>query len=334
MKLRTAIIGMGKMGLIRKQVLDAHPGFDVVALCDINENVASAFPELHFSSKWKDILSYELDAVIVCTYNDVSPDIVCSALDGGSHVFCEKPPGQSVKDTRKMIAAETAAGSRVLQFGFNHRFHYAIMEAKAVVDSGRYGRILWARGVYGKAGGLHFKKNWRADKSLSGGGILLDQGIHMVDLMRYFLGDFVDIKSFVEKCYWKEIDIEDNAFALMKTSDGKVAMIHSSATQWKHNFSLDLFMEDGYLCVNGILSSTRSYGEESITFAKKQFEDEAKAFGRPREETIYFDTDDSWRLEIDEFYDCILGQKEHPLSNSTDALKVMELIERIYVAGK
>jgi predicted dehydrogenase len=128
--------------------------------------------------------------------------------------------------------------------------------------------------------------------------------------------------------------LEDNAFALMKTAAGQVAMLHSSATQWKHKFSLEIFFEDGYLVINGLLTSTRSYGEESITFAKKQFEDEAHAFGRPREETIYFDRDDSWRLENDEFYNCIVGKQDRPQGNSEDALKVMELVEMIYREGR
>jgi predicted dehydrogenase len=333
-KLRTAIVGMGKMGRIRKQELDLHPGFEVVAICDFYENMSADFPELRFYSKWQDLLALDLEAVFVCTYNNISPDIVCAALNKGCHVFSEKPPGCSVKDVQRIIEAEKAAVDRVLKFGFNHRFHYAIMEAKAIVESGRYGRILWARGIYGKAGGLAFESTWRSDKNLAGGGILLDQGIHMLDLMQYILGDIVEIKSFVENLHWERIPLEDNAFALMKTADGKVAMIHSSATHWKHKFSLDIFMEDGYICVNGLLTSTRSYGDESITFAKKQFEDEAYAFGRPKEETIFFDRDDSWRLEIEEFHNCIAGKNNRPQGNSDDALKVMQLIESIYREGK
>jgi len=333
MKLRTAVIGMGKMGRIRKHELDAHPGFEVVAICDLYENLADQFPGLLFFTQWEELLSQNLDAVFVCTYNNVSPAIVCSALAKECHVFCEKPPGCYVEDIEKIIAIEETS-NRVLKFGFNHRFHYAIMEAKAIVDSGRYGRILWARGVYGKAGGLFLEGNWRSSKNLAGGGILLDQGIHMLDLMRYFLGDFVEIKSFVETCYWKENDLEDNAFVLMKTGEGQVAMVHSSATQWKHKFSLELYMVDGYLCVNGLLTSTRSYGEESITFARKQFEDETYAFGRPREEIIYFDKDDSWRLEIEEFYDCITGKKKKPMGNSDDALQILKLVRCIYNEGE
>jgi predicted dehydrogenase len=333
MALRTAIIGMGKMGNIRKKELDRHPGFEVTALSDINEDVQKQFPDIPFFRNWDEVLQQPLEAVVVCTYNHIAPDVVCAALDKGMHVFCEKPPGRNVEDVKRIIQAEETAHGKVLKFGFNHRFHYAVMEAKSIVDSKRYGNVMWARGIYGKAGGLSFGKNWRMDPALAGGGILLDQGIHMLDLLRYFLGDFVEIKGFVENCYWKEGPLEDNAFALMKTGEGRVAMVHSSANQWKHKFTLDLFMEDGYVTLNGILSSTRSYGEESITFAKKQFENEASAFGRPREETIYFDVDDSWRFEIEEFYECIQGKKTCLIGSSDDALKVMELIGNIYQEG-
>jgi predicted dehydrogenase len=332
--LRTAIIGMGKMGRIRKIELDRHPGFEVVALCDVDPAVAAMFPSAHFSTDWRAILALELDAVVVCTFNNVAPDIVCLALDRGLHVFCEKPPGRSVADVERIIEHQRRAPGKVVKFGFNHRFHYGVMEARALVESGRYGKPLWARGVYGKAGGLTFENSWRSDKELAGGGILLDQGIHMLDLMLLFLGEFNDVKSMVENCYWKNVPLEDNAFALMRTAEGRVAMVHSSATQWKHKFSLDLFLEDGYICINGILSSTRSYGEESITFARRQFEDEARAMGKPREETIYFDQDDSWRHEIEEFHECILEPGRIPAGSAADALRVMRLIERIYESGQ
>jgi predicted dehydrogenase len=322
------------MGRIRKQTIDDHPGCEVCAMCDVNPEISSAYPGIPFETDWKATLDHNPDAVMVCTYNNAIPEIVCEALDRGMHVFSEKPPGRSVGDVKQMVQAEKNAHDRVLKFGFNHRFHYGVMEAKAIVDSGRYGKLLWARGIYGKAGGLTFENSWRSDKDMAGGGILLDQGIHMVDLLRYFLGEFVEVKSYVQNCFWKGMPLEDNAFALMKTNEDKVGMLHSSATQWKHKFSLDLFMEDGYLCINGILSSTRSYGDESITFARKQFEDCASAMGKPREEIIYFDRDDSWKHELDEFIKCIQGKNSVSVGNSTDALRVMELIEMIYEADK
>lgn len=333
MSFRTAIIGLGKMGRIRKDVLDQHTGFEVVLICDNRPEIANEFPDVNFVEQWQDVLEHDVDVIFICTYNYIAPDIVCNALAKGCHVFCEKPPGCTVDDVKRIIRAEQLASDRVLKFGFNHRFHSAVMEAKSIVDSNRYGKILYARGVYGKAGGLDFAENWRSNPALVGGGILLDQGIHMLDLMQYFLGDFNQVKSFIENLYWKNISLEDNAFIMMKTGEGKVAMVHSSATQWKHKFVLEIFFENGYLTINGLLTSTRSYGEESITFAKKQFEDETNAVGRPREETIYFDTDNSWRLENDEFYDCINGKIERPNGNSDDALKIMKLIENIHMSS-
>ncbi len=332
-KLKSVIIGMGKMGRIRHKEMMIHGGFEVIGMCDVNESVKSEFPEMFFSSDWKEVIDHcKPEAVYVCTFNNVIPEIVCYALGQGMDVFSEKPPGRTVEDVQMMIDSEKSSG-KTLKFGFNHRFHYAIMEAKAMIETGRFGKILWARGTYGKAGGNQFAGNWRSNKELSGGGILLDQGIHMLDLLRYFMGDFSEIKSFVENAYWKETELEDNAFALMKTNEGRVAMVHSSATQWRHKFHLDLYMEDGYITIDGILSSTRSYGEECITFAKKEFEDNTSAFGKPREQKIYFDKDDSWRLEVEDFYDAVINQKPPKMGTSLDALRVMELVYGIYDAA-
>jgi len=333
MNYRVGISGMGKMGRVRKREFELHPDFSVVALCDINEAVGSEFSDLFFSKSWDDVLEQEIDVAVVCTFNHIVPDIICAALRKGLHVFSEKPPGASVEDVERIIEAQKAAAGRTLKFGFNHRFHHSVMEAKAIIDSGRYGEILWARGIYGKAGGIDFPKSWRADPNLSGGGILLDQGIHMLDLLRYFMGEFSDVKSFVERSFWKASSVEDNAFALLRTKRGQVAMLHSSATHWKHKFNLDIFLEKGYVSLNGILSSTRSYGEESVTFAKRQFEDEARAFGRPREETIFFDSDDSWKLEVEDFYKGLVEKEHTPTGSSADALRVMKLIDAIYRAS-
>ena len=169
-----------------------------------------------------------------------------------------------------------------------------------MVKSGRLGKILFLRGVYGKSGGEGFEKEWRNSKELCGGGILLDQGVHMLDLFRLFCGDFVEVKSMVSTHFWN-IDVEDNVFAILRDTEGRTAMLHSSSTQWKHRFNLEIYMSEGYLSVNGILSSTRSYGDETVTVARKRF-DEGFATGKPREEIIYFDTDPSWELRGGRLY--------------------------------
>jgi predicted dehydrogenase len=329
-KINVGIIGLGKVGLLRKTLIQKHPFLHLQAVCDITKPDVSAMAGCRYFEKYQDLLDADIDAVFVATPNRFTPEIVIAALNHHKHVFCEKPPGRTVKDIELIRAAEKTSNGCVLKFGFNHRYHGAVMEAKKIIDSGIYGRILWIRGVYGKSGGLNFTKEWRSNRESSGGGILLDQGIHMLDLFRYFLGNFSEIKSFVNTSYW-DIDVEDNAFALMRNKNNQVAFIHSSSTQWKHTFNMEIGLEGGYVNIHGILSSTRSYGQgERLVVAKKQFEDETQALGNPRESITFFDRDRSWELEIEEFVNCI--EKHMPVSQgtSTDALEVMKLVHDIY----
>lgn len=327
--LRVGIVGFGKIGQLRASLLSEHPDFEVCSVADIDPSKAQGAPGATFHSDYRQLLEEDLDAIFVCAFNHVAPDAVVAALERGLHVFCEKPPGTCVEDVERIHQAEQAQPDVKLQFGFNHRYHYSVMEAKSMIDGGRFGKILWMRGVYGKSGGIQFENEWRNQSEIAGGGILLDQGIHMLDLCRYFVGDFNHVQSLVTTAYWN-IPVEDNAFAILRTEAGQVAMVHSSATQWKHRFALEICLEGGYINLVGILSSTRSYGDETLTFAKKQFEDETFAFGKPREETIFFGTDDSWALEIAEFASTIRQQRPVTSGNSTDALRVMQLIEEIY----
>ena len=330
--LKVGIVGLGKMGTLRSRCIQEHPDLELHAVCDVNPERANALPGLCFYSDFRQLVEDDLDIVFVCVYNNAAPDVVIQALNSGKHVFCEKPPGRCVEDVEQIIEAERANPGLKLKFGFNHRYHYAIMEAKTMVDSGRFGEILWMRGVYGKCGGIQFENSWRNDANVAGGGILLDQGLHMLDLFRYFCGEFTEVQSVVTTSFW-DIPVEDNAFAILRNQRNQVAMLHSSATQWKHRFVLEICLQGGYINVNGLLTSTRSYGDESLTFARRQFEDESYAFGRPREETIFFDRDDSWALEIADFVTAIREGKPVQSGNSADALKVMQLIEQIYRQG-
>ncbi len=331
--LRVGVVGFGKIGQLRAGFLAAHPEFEVSSICDVDPGRAELAGGVPFHSDYRRLLEEELDAVFVCAFNSVAPEIVIKALDHGLHVFCEKPPGRCVEDVEQIIEAERRNPGRKLKFGFNHRYHYAVMEAKSMIAGGRFGKVLWVRGVYGKCGGIQFENEWRNISEIAGGGILLDQGIHMLDLCRFFCGDFDDVQSLVTTSFWN-IPVEDNAFAILRCGEGPVALIHSSATQWKHRFALDICLEGGYINLDGILTSTRSYGDEKLIFAKKQFEDETFAFGKPREETIFFGSDDSWSLEIDDFASVIREDRAVLSGNSNDALKVMQLIEKIYQQGQ
>merc|ERR1711991_1041851 len=152
-----------------------------------------------------------------------------------------------------MITAEKKNPNTKLMFGFNHRYHPSVLKAKSIVDSGRLGNIIALRGIYGKSGGLNYNLSWRNDFEKSGGGILLDQGIHMLDLFNMFLGGFDKIKSFISNIYW-EMEVEDNAIVILKNKKNQLATLHSSATFWKHLFQLNILLDKGYLKLDGLLS--------------------------------------------------------------------------------
>ena len=330
---RTVIIGMGRMGRTRLLAMNKHEGFHVVAVCDSNQEAMRDF-ECHKYSDFRQCIDIEHpDVVFVCTINSVTVDVVCYSLENGCHVFSEKPPGRNLDDALRMQYTYEKCAGKVLKFGFNHRYHNSIIEARSLVDSGFLGEIVAARGVYGKAGNFNIKE-WRNDIKLSGGGILIDQGIHMLDLLMYFLGDFNQVFGFTDNLMWKGTLEEDTAFATLKTRDGKIATLHSSAIQWKHKFDLDLILTNGYIALNGLLTSTNSYGEETITYYKKDLDGKSGKIGNPTEYTMCFDEDYSWDYEISEFYDAI--DKGTPVINGTieDAVKVMQLVERIYNIDK
>ena len=329
-KLRCVIVGYGYMGEIRKRVIESHELLELVGICDTDSYKLAKVKTVQKFSTFDDVLGTDLDIVFVCTPNSFSPDICVKSMNMGKHVFCEKPPGRNVADIERIMDAENEKVK--LMFGFNHRFHPGIIKAKIIIDSGRLGKIISIRGIYGKSGGINYHKSWRNKKAISGGGILLDQGIHMLDLFRYFCGDFQYVKCFASNAYWN-FDLEDNAMVILSNDKGQNAMLHSSATQWRHTFHITVILENGYLIVEGLLSKTGSYGREKLIVARRQFEDEAEALGNPSEEVTYFDRDLSWELEIEEFVKCIVQNRPVAVSSSEDALKVMEIIAKAYEDG-
>lgn len=327
--IRVGLVGLGRMGRVRKQILEHHPDLRLVAICDPRlDEAAGGVLMVH---DYRALLDVDLDTVFVCTPNNVTAEIVAAALESGRHVFAEKPPGRDLEDVQAILAAEARHPGLKLKFGFNHRYHESVREAYDIVQSGRLGQLLWLRGIYGKSGGRGFEEIWRSKRGIAGGGILLDQGIHMLDLFRLFCGEFEEVRSFVGTFCWP-IDVEDNAFVLLRNAEGQVAFLHSSSTHWKHTFLLEICLTGGYLTISGFETGSRSYGREILVVARRQFEDEAFALGNPREEITYFAGDPSWQLEVDEFVSCIRTDTPVKVGSSEDARKVMELVYRIYAA--
>ena len=328
MSLRVGIAGFGVVGQRRRAYIDEHPEMKTVAVADQRYEADGVFDDgVRYYKRFDELLNEDLDALFVCLTNDVAAEVTRRGLQQEFHVFCEKPPGRTVEEVLDVRVVESAHPDQVLKYGFNHRYHDSVQNALNIVKSGDLGRVLNIKGNYGKSAIINFESDWRTKRSIAGGGILLDQGIHMVDLMRLFAGEFKEVFSFVRNDYWKH-DVEDNAYALMRSDTGIVAMLHSTATQWRHRFNLEMALEEGTIVLAGLLTGSKSYGAETMTIAWRS----DKSDGNPREQITRYDSDPSWQREIDEFADAILHGT--PISNgsSADALATMELVYRIYRA--
>jgi predicted dehydrogenase len=328
-KLKVGIAGYGVVGNRRRQVIDRRTDMKVVAVCDQKLGRDGVFDGgVKYFSAYGLLLDEDLDVLFVCLTNDLNPDVSIAGLERGLHVFCEKPPGRDVGDVTRVIACHQKRTNLKLKYGFNHRYHDSVLDALRLVQSGELGKVINLRGLYGKSQLITFgQSSWRTDRKLSGGGVLLDQGIHMVDLLRLFAGEFIDVNSFISNGHWNH-DVEDNAYALMRTEAGVVAMLHSSATQWRHRFNLEISLELGSITLSGILSGSKSYGAETMTVARIAGDD----MGDPREETIRYNKDTSWADEVAEFATAILNDAPITNGSAEDALKTMELVYQIYCA--
>jgi predicted dehydrogenase len=285
---------------------------------------------VEYQRDFRQLLKVDLDVAFVSLPNNLAAEATTTALKRGMHVFCEKPPGRDVADIRGVRQVEKDCPGLKLKYGFNHRYHRSFIEAAKIVRSRQYGDLLNIRGVYGKSRIIPFSGGWRSQRKFAGGGILLDQGIHMLDMVRFLAGDFEELHSFVSNSYWGH-DVEDNAFVLMRNTRGCVAMIHSTATQWQHRFRLELTLQEAIVELTGILSGSKSYGEERLRIIPRDEDSETGAF---EEISKSFLDDLSWKLEVDEFADIIVHNRKVRNGNSYDALKIMELVERIYLADE
>jgi predicted dehydrogenase len=330
-KLKIGIAGYGIVGKRRHQYIDAHPNLIVTAVCE--QSFPQGFSEvlgINCFNNYKELLQTKLDILFVCLPNNIAAEVTIAGIEKGLHVFCEKPPGKDVADIMNVIEAEKRNPNVKLKYGFNHRYHDSVKEALRIIQSGELGDVINLRGVYGKSKIIPFSGGWRSNRQLAGGGILLDQGIHMVDLMRLFCGEFEEVKSFISNNFWKH-DVEDNAYALLKDRKGRIATLNSTATQWQHKFNIEISLSQGYIELHGILSGSKSYGEEKIVIGKR---DEESDNGQMECKVIKFLQDNSWRDEIYEFADAVINNKPVESGTSIDALETMKLVFSIYYDDK
>jgi len=316
------IIGCGLIGQKRAKAVGS--GGRLVACADIDVCRAKSLAKSNNANvflDWRELVcNPEVDVVIVATLHDSLAEITRTAIEAGKHVLVEKPAAKTTAELGSVMAAAAKYGVKV-HVGFNHRYHRSVRKAKEIVDSDALGELMFIRARYGHGGRIGYDREWRSKPELSGGGELIDQGPHLIDLARWFLGDFSEVQGFAHTYYW-DMPVDDNGFMLLKTSKKQVAFLHASCTEWKNLFSMEIYGKFGKLDLSGLGGS---YGVEKLTWYKMLPE-----MGPPETTSWEYPMgDDSWAVEVADFFEDIrLGRM--PAVGLGDAHAALSIIENIY----
>lgn len=320
-------VGIVGCGLIGNKRADAIMGKNkLTAVCDIDiekaKELAARKRAPFLTDDYKKLVNRkDVDIVVVSTLNNQLAPITLYAVQHGKNVIVEKP-GAIHSAELEPIIEEAERKNVLVKVGFNHRYHPAMLKAKEIMDSGFAGEVMFVRGRYGHGGRIGYDKEWRADITLSGGGETIDQGVHLIDLARWYMGDFDEVTGFAETYFW-DMPVDDNGFICLRKKDGRAAWLQVSCTEWKNLFSFEIYCKNAKLAIEGLGGS---YGVEKLYHYRMLPE-----MGPP-DTTIYEYPrgDQSWRLELREMADAL--ENRHPLKmgDIRDAYEALKIVEQIY----
>jgi predicted dehydrogenase len=321
--MNVGIIGCGLIGQKRAKAFGRDHA--IVAVADTRREAAERLAAQYRGAVVADDAAGVLERddvklVVVATTNEALAPVTLAAVERGKHVIVEKPAARRAAELDPIIAAARRTGA-VVKVGFNHRCHPALRKAHEIWTSGVCGPLMFIRGRYGHGGRLGMDREWRGDPARSGGGEMLDQGVHLIDLARWFAGEFTEVEGRVERYFW-DWDVEDNGFALLRTAAGQIAWLQASCTEWKNMFSFEIYGRNGKLQIDGLGGS---YGVERLTFYRMLPE-----MGPP--ETVsweYPGEDRSWQIELGDVLEAI--DTGRPVSGGlVDARAALAIVEQLY----
>lgn len=320
--MKIAIIGAGLIGRKRAQALPSD--VDLITVCDINKQRALEFAndfKCESENDWRNVVNNPtVHAIIIATTNKFLSTIGVSAILQGKHVLIEKPGARNLEELQKIVKANNKR-KVVVMVGFNHRYHPAILKAKTLINSNKFGKVLFIRARYGHGGRLGYEKEWRFKKDISGGGELLDQGSHLIDLVNFFCGRMHNVVGLTSRLFWKS-KVEDSAFFILSNKKGQVAQLSATWVEWKNIFCLEIMLKRAKIQIDSLGGS---YGREKLTLYKMRPE-----MGPPDMEEFLFDEkDNSWKDENSLFLKRI-KQKDYSDRGIKDALYVMSIIKKLY----
>ena len=317
-----AIIGCGLIGHKRAKSLNNNT---LLYVCDVDFKKAEVLSNQY--SKCVAVTDIDvicqdkrIEAVIVSVINNQLYPVSLKLIKHGKHVLIEKPGSITVNELIDLQQEAKKSGS-IIRIGYNHRYHPSCIKINELISTGELGDFMFLRARYGHGGRVGYEKEWRANKNISGGGELIDQGVHLIDLASIFMGEYTQIDGHINTYYWK-MDVDDNAFLSLKNNKNNTAWLHVSCTEWKNTFSLEVYFKYAKFHWEGLGGS---YGTERLYFYKMTDE-----MGPP-DTTIYEfpKQDNSWKIEMNEFINDIV-LKRTAVPGIKEAINALTVVKTIY----
>ena len=324
--MRVAIIGAGLQARRRAPAV-ARAGDEVVAVCAAHEDtakkLAAQFGCQHDTDWRRTVSRKDVDVVVICTPPGAHKDASIAAAENGKQVLCEKPLARTSEEAMDMMAAAKKSNT-LLKCGFNIRYHPAIAEVRRLADAGSLGDLFYAKATFGIGARPGYEREWRVNPAFASGGQFMEQGIHLVDLSRWFLGDFTEATAVTSNFFVKTEPFEDNAFVTLRTKEGRMASLHASLTQWKNKFSFELTGSEGYAAVTGMGGS---YGVETLAVGKN-------LPGKPFSESVteFRGEDRCWDEEWKDFRAAVNDPSRFQFG--LDGVRALEAVEAAYESAK
>lgn len=324
-----AVIGCGLVGAHRARTAASDPRTALRIVIDTQPERAARLGAEYgvaAAADWRTALSREdVGAVVISTPNALLVPIGIAALRSGRHVLIEKPMGRNATEGRALAAEARRAGT-VLKVGFRHRYRESLIRAREMVRAGAIGRLIQVRARYGYGARPEHEQEWRADAELAGGGALLDEGVHLVDLFHWFAGPAQRAQAELQTAVWDLGRLEDNAFGLLRFGAGVVGQFHVGTTEWKNLFSFEIRGDAGAIHVEGLGGS---YGPESLLLARRVQPDAETVLER----SDYADNDTSWAEEWADFAAALHGERLRH-GSPEDGLQVLATVDALYAAAR
>ena len=346
-KLKVAVIGNGGISGVHLRGYSLNPDVEIYALCDINEErLNRRGDEYHVdpARRFTDVNEMlaacpEIEAVSVCTWTAAHAQCAIAALNAGKHVLCEKPMAMTVEEAEAMQAA-AEKNNRLLMIGFVRRFGNDCAIMKDFIDNGYFGDIYYAKATYLRRTGC--PGGWFGDKARSGGGPLIDLGVHIIDLCRYLmgnpkpvsvygatfnkLGNRSNIKSkagYISQTRENEdiFNVEDLATAMIRFDNGSVLQIEAS-------FSLNIEKDEGVLQFFGTKAGAKLDPELTIYSEMNDYMTNVKLAN-----STALSFDGLFENEINHFVECVRTGK--PCRNpAQDGVTLMKILTGIYKSAE